>query len=71
MKHKFFFEKGDKTFSQKDIKLSYLKPNFEIYYVCLESSITASSIQAQNMTGEVQEDWGDENNYSSDIEFTN
>ncbi|MBP1616755.1 MAG: hypothetical protein H6Q14_582 [Bacteroidetes bacterium] len=72
-KAKSIFERGDKTSNQSLRKktLPYIPPNVDVYYVTLESGIAAASAQVKNSQGDVKEDWGDENNYNNDINFTN
>ncbi|OJU55446.1 MAG: hypothetical protein BGN96_15705 [Bacteroidales bacterium 45-6] len=67
-------QENDKTFSDKQEQgglLPYVRPRMDIHYVVLENSIMASSIAINNTSGNVKEDWGNENNYNNDINFTN
>ncbi len=66
------FQRGDKTSDQRLRKgplACYIRPNVDVCYVTLESSVAAASAQVKNSSGDAKEDWGDENNYNDDINF--
>jgi hypothetical protein len=56
---------------KKETAIRYICPSVEVHYVALENGIATCSAQVNNSSGEVKEDWGDENNYNNDINFIN